>query len=131
MELHNNSLNFPRFWWTLAWLLVATVVIGSLAQLPQAPMPLPQGFDKYEHIFGYTVLSGYFGQLLVGARRHAAAAVALFLLGGTLELLQGMTGYRSMDVMDLLANGIGIVLGWLACRTALGKLIWCVDRRFA
>lgn len=77
MNQGNKSFNFPRLWWSLAWLLVFAVVIGSLARLPEAPMPLPQGFDKYEHVFAYTLLSGYFGQLLADPWRHAKAAAAL------------------------------------------------------
>ena len=129
MDQGNKPLNFPRFWWGLAWLLVFAVVIGSLARLPEAPMPLPQGFDKYEHVFAYTLLSGYFGQLLADPWRHAKAAAALFFLGGTLELLQGWSGYRSMDTMDLIANSLGIAAGWLACRTPLGSLLYAFDQR--
>lgn len=131
--MNNATRHFhaPRLWWALAWLLVGAVVIASLAHLPAPDVPLPQGFDKYEHLFAYCVLSGYFGQLLRGPRWHAVAVLGLFVLGALLELLQGLTAYRSMDGMDLLANSLGLVAGWLACRTPLAELIQRLDARWA
>ncbi|MCV6604987.1 MAG: VanZ family protein [Porticoccaceae bacterium] len=41
--------------------------------------------------------------------------LALLLLGYgiAIELLQSLTGYRSMEMFDLMANVAGIGLGWL------------------
>lgn len=131
MKSATRQFNCPSVWWALGWLLIAAVIIASLAHLPAPQLTLPQGFDKYEHIAAYGVLSGYFGQLLHGPRWHALVLGALFLLGALLELLQGMTAYRSMEGLDLLANSIGLMLGWLACRTPLSEIVHALDRRWA
>ena len=33
------------------------------------------------------------------------------MIAGTTELFQGMTDYRSADIMDLVADGSGIITG--------------------
>ena len=48
----------------------------------------------------------------------AAAALLSFAFGGLLELLQGALGWRSAEVADLLADGVGSTLG------ALASLLW-------
>ena len=45
--------------------------------------------------------------------RRIAFAVAFITMGVALEFLQGMTGYRTFDVFDMLANAVGVALGWL------------------
>ena len=47
-------------------------------------------------------------------RRVAFAVLILFsglMIAGTTELFQGMTDYRSADIMDLVADGSGIITG--------------------
>lgn len=131
MKNATRQFNSPRLWWAIAWLLLAAVVIASLVHLPAPNVPLPQGFDKYEHIAAYAVLSGYFGQLLRGPHWHFNALLGLFYLGALLEVLQGMTAYRSMDSLDQVANTFGLMLGWLACRTPLGEIVQAIDQRLA
>ena len=99
--------------------------------MPATTMELPQGFDKYEHIFAYAVLSGYFGQLLSRYALHLRYALALFCMGALLEVLQGLTGYRSPDYYDLAANSFGIGLGLLLCLTPLKGVVAMLDAKFA
>ena len=35
-------------------------------------------------------------------------------MGVALEFIQGWTGYRTYDPFDMLANTIGVALGWAA-----------------
>jgi glycopeptide antibiotics resistance protein len=35
-------------------------------------------------------------------------------MGVGLEFIQGMLGYRTYEVFDMLANAIGVLLGWVA-----------------
>jgi VanZ family protein len=107
--------------------MLAVVIIASLVPVPAPPMELPGGFDKYEHVFAYAMLSGYFGQLFTRTALHMRAAVALIALGGLLEVLQGQTSYRSADPFDLLANTLGVLAGFFACRTVLGTLVARLD----
>ena len=54
-----------------------------------------------------------FCQIYVQRNARIAYALAFVAMGIGLEFLQGMTGYRSFDVMDMLANTIGVALGWI------------------
>jgi glycopeptide antibiotics resistance protein len=50
--------------------------------------------------------------------RSAAARIAygagFACLGIALELMQGALGYRTSDPLDMLANALGVLLGWAA-----------------
>jgi VanZ family protein len=43
-------------------------------------------------------------------------ATAVVLFGVLIELLQGLTPDRLPDLLDALANSIGVLIGWLAAR---------------
>lgn len=68
------------------------------------------GWDKANHVLAFGVLAA------LGCRGYAGQVprVLLGLLGyGCLiELAQGLTGYRSAEWLDVLADAAGIVLGW-------------------
>lgn len=126
-----RELKHRKLWWAIAWGLLTFVFIASLIPMPAPPVELPQGFDKYEHILAYASLSGYFGQLLSRFRTHLRYALALFCMGALLEVLQGLTWYRSPDYYDLAANGIGVLLGLLLCLTPLKGLVAMLDAKMA
>jgi VanZ family protein len=119
-------LNFRGAWLALGWLLVALVVYLSLTPHPPEALSLPfPNADKLEHGFAYASLSLWFCQIYLQARQRAAVVVALIALGITLEFLQGMGGYRTFEVADMVANSIGALLGFLLARTQLGCLfVW-------
>jgi len=54
-----------------------------------------------------------FCQIHVQGKTRAAYALAFVAMGIALEFLQGMTGYRSFDAMDMIANTVGVAIGWL------------------
>ena len=126
-----RELKRKALWWSFAWGVLAFVFIASLIPMPAPPMPLPPGFDKYEHIAAYGSLSFYFGQLLSRFRLHLRYALALFCMGALLEVLQGLTWYRSPDWYDLVANSIGILIGILLCLTPLKGLVGMMDAMMA
>ena len=50
------------------------------------------------------------------------------VLGVTLEFAQGTTGYRTFDILDMVANACGVLLGRLAVETPLAGLLAALDR---
>lgn len=78
--------------------------------------------DKLQHLFAYTVLIVWFGGVF---KRKALWLVLLGLLamGVGLEFLQQMGGHRTFDEKDMIANGLGLVLGKKLCKMGLGG--WC------
>ena len=119
-------LRFPRLWAAFAWLLTASVIIGSLLPAPVvAAIPVR---DKVLHAAAYFVLmvsfAGYYRRGL-----YPAVAAVLLVLGVSLELLQLLTPTRSGDWRDMAMNSAGVAVGFLLSWWLLGG--WCqrVERR--
>lgn len=84
------------------------------------PEPVPQLFnqqDKLHHLLGFAALT--FSMRLAFARGRflwlALASLAAALL---IELGQGFLPQRSASLGDMLANTLGVMLGWAAWRVA-------------
>lgn len=92
---------------------IGVVAIVALSLLPQPDMPNVHMSDKVNHTLAYgcVMLAGGLGFWLTKQRAYLAGG--LFLLGGLMEVLQGLTPTRHMSWLDLTANSIGIVIGWL------------------
>ncbi len=88
--------------------MVAIVCWLSLTPHPPEP-PDILGWDKSQHFVAYAALMAWFRQSFF---RHWRWPAFLLGLGLTLEYLQSLTGYRTADVFDMLANGIGVLIGW-------------------
>lgn len=118
--------NLRGAWLAFGWLLVGLVVYLSLTPHPPEQLSLPFPYaDKLGHGFAYASLSLWFCQICLQARQRAAVVAALIGLGITLEFLQGMGGYRTFEIADMVANSIGTLLGLLLAHTPLGRLfVW-------
>jgi glycopeptide antibiotics resistance protein len=55
-----------------------------------------------------------FCQVYAARSTRTAYAAGFIAMGIAIEFLQGMTGYRHFDVLDMVANGLGVLLGWAA-----------------
>jgi len=94
----------------LGWLLVASVVAGSL--LPGSSVPHISLSDKLLHAGSYFLLMVWFAGLYPRTR-HAVIALVLFGLGAALDILQGGTTTRSFDPRDIAANAGGILVAFV------------------
>lgn len=68
--------------------------------------------DKLGHFLAYGLLMFWFCQLYRVRTARLLHAVLFLLMGVGLEFIQGATGYRRYDVLDMYANSIGVLLGW-------------------
>jgi len=102
-------LLYRERWVAIGWLLVGGVVYLSLT--PEPPDVEVAGADKLGHFFAYLMLMIWFCALYAGWPR-VAHAVGLITLGVALEILQGMTAYRYPEVLDVVANTLGVACGW-------------------
>ncbi len=98
-----------RLWLAVGWAMVALVIYLSLTPVPPEP-DIDLG-DKLSHLIAYAGLMAWFGRVCVP---RAPVALWLLALGLTLEVLQGLSGYRYAEALDMLANTGGIAVGWLA-----------------
>ena len=78
--------------------------------------------DKVGHFIAYGGLMFWFCQLYRHTRTRLAYATGFIAMGIAIEFLQRATGYRSFEVMDMLADAIGVLLGWAAA-LALPRLL--------
>ncbi len=90
-------------------------------------MPTGLNWDKVQHALAYAFLIWWWMQALEGLH-PGRLVVALALFGIAIELLQALTPYRSFELADMVANGVGIGVGLLVCRTPLGRTLAMIAR---
>ena len=91
----------------IGWGWAAAIVWLSLTPAPpQVDVPYS---DKIGHLASYGLLMFWFCQLYT---RRIFFAAGFILMGVALEVIQGQLGYRSFEVADMLANALGVLLGW-------------------
>ena len=96
------------------WLLIGLCYIVAIFYLclrKTAPsIPVIPHLDKVLHFSAYYCLMSYFS-LLLKASSYKKIFVLFVFMGILIELLQLMTGYRSFELLDILANTAGLVAG--------------------
>ena len=95
--------------WQFAFSLCALSVL-VLALMP-TNVPIPStGWDKSNHLLAFFVVA------LLGIRafpgRTMAVLAGLLAYGILIEVLQSFTPSRSADWCDVVADGLGLALGW-------------------
>ena len=121
-------LRYARLWLAGGILLVLIVLGGSLV-----PGEYVEGAmvwnDKVTHALAYTGLTLWFTGIFP-RRRYGWIVLVMFLLGLSIEGLQGSMSYgRQGDYADLAANSSGILLGLLLALTPLGSWATRMDAR--
>lgn len=103
------SILRPRW---LFWLCAMAVLVLSL--LPPTPDMPTTGWDKANHAFGFALLAVLGGVAYPGRAVHVL--LGLLAYGAFIEVLQGLTSWRTAEWADLLADAMGLGLGGLALR---------------
>jgi VanZ family protein len=117
-----------RLWQTIGWMLVILVVYLSLTP---SPVDFPvEGGDRYEHALAYATLMFWFAHLHAGFRARVGLAFGFVALGIGLEFAQQMTGYRSFQIADMLADAVGVGIGWLAAPPRLPDVLRLIEARW-
>jgi VanZ family protein len=93
---------------------LTALVVMVLSLLPLGPEAPSLGWDKANHMTAFALLA------LLGCRaypnRHIAVLTGLLAYGGLIEVLQSFTGYRMAEWADLLADALGLPVGWVVAR---------------
>jgi VanZ family protein len=95
------------------------VVYGSLTPSPPELTAFP-GSDKLMHLTVYATMMLWFGFLYRSRRSLLILCLSFITLGVLLDVLQGRTGHRSMELLDMVANAFGVLMGWLLVRSRIG-----------
>jgi VanZ family protein len=121
-----TTLRYRAAWVACGWLIAAAIVWLSL--IPSPPrLDVEQG-DKLEHFVAYGVLMFWFCELYASRRSRLAYAVAWTAMGIAIEFIQGAVGYRSYDPLDMLADAIGVLLGFVAALALGPRLFANIER---
>ena len=96
----------------IGWGGAAAIVWLSLTPAPPK-LDFEHG-DKLGHFLAYGALIFWFCLLYLKTRVRILYAAGFIALGIGLEFIQGWLVYRTYDPLDMLANTIGVALGWMA-----------------
>ena len=96
----------------IGWGWAATIVWLSLTPAP--PKLDFEHSDKLGHFLVYGALMFWFCLLYFRTRVRLLYAAGFIAMGIGLEFIQGWLVYRTYDPFDMLANAIGVALGWMA-----------------
>lgn len=103
-----------RLSWDVALAVLYIVAIFVVGSLPGAPAIGRSVSDKVQHAIGFALLAWLWCRALKRLRPEYGVSRTLlggFLVsigvGGALELWQGLLSYRTCDVLDWVADGVG------------------------
>jgi VanZ family protein len=121
-------MHFRRLWLILGTIYIGLILTGSLLRAPEIELPFPFA-DKIIHFLMYFILVGWFVQLY--HRRASQWGILCFaiLFGLGIEYLQGLTNYRSFELLDAAANAIGASTAFLLTGTHFEHLLVQMDQR--
>lgn len=115
MSVYLKNFKFPRVWKFIAFFQIITIYYlclrGSLPSTPSLPH-----IDKLFHLAAYFFLSGYLFSIL-SSGHFWKQVISLLVMGYSIELLQALTETRSYELLDMLANAAGILLGPLVFKS--------------
>ena len=109
----NLRLLLHRFRRLDAWLVPPALLFVIFAELSHSPLIAALEFDIWDKALHFTAYCGLALMTTIAVRADRRAlwwALGLVLLGGALEIVQGMTG-RDADIFDELANTLGVLSG--------------------
>ena len=88
---------------------------GLVAFISLRPMTTAsiEPWDKLGHLIIYCIFAILANRVVVGKRHFQLLCLVIFLYSGLLELAQSLLPGRVMSGYDLLANGVGVLMGML------------------
>lgn len=102
-------------------MLVLAIIALSLTPSPPH-LNVEQG-DKLGHFAAYGLVTLWFAQPYTALRQRIWLALGMVALGIALEYAQRATGYRSFEIADMIADTLGVAIGWLLAPPRLPNLL--------
>ena len=127
-SFQRQNLNGFTAWCVMGWVWVGLVWYLSLTSRPP---DLDIGLslnDKLGHFIAYAWLMLWFGNVYRGYQARVVYALIFILMGIGLEFLQSL-GSRQFDYYDMLANFIGVMIGFFILFTPFSKSFVWIERR--
>ena len=115
MLTRRNQFKMQQLWaWAFATCVLAVLV---LALMPSPPQAITTGWDKSNHMLAFGVMTWLGCKAL--PQRVLIVLLGLMAFGVLIEVAQSHTPNRSAEWLDLLADGVGVFLGWAVWRVAV------------
>ena len=124
-----RPLRLSVLWQAIGWVYVALVVYESLTPSPPELPGFP-GSDKLVHLVVYMLMMLWFGFIYEPGKRLLILGAMFFMLGTALEFVQGATGYRSLELRDMMSNAAGLLAGGLLAKSRLSAALVRLETRF-
>ena len=122
-----RPLRLAKVWVPLGWIAVCVLIYESLNPSPPE-LPGWPAADKMAHFAAYGGIMLWLGFIYRPGRKYFFVGLSLIFLGVTLELLQGASGHRSMELADACFNALGVVAAWLLARTKVSSTLLWIER---
>jgi VanZ family protein len=120
------ELRLARLWWALGWAIVVFITVSTLE--PPRYVPNLHLWDKLEHALAFGGMTLWFGGL-TRRSRWPVIAILMLIFGGAIEILQGaMKLGRDEDIMDFVADSVGISVALVLLYAGLGAWTRWVER---
>ena len=125
--MRTSNYRYFALWRGVGWLIVAAIAVFSLT--PQQPdIGGLEINDKLGHSIAYAIGMGWFAALYPSMRQRVGYAVFFMLLGIALEFAQSFTPNRQLELLDMVADGIGVAAGFVLGQPVLPPLDRTVAR---
>jgi VanZ family protein len=92
------------------WGIAAIIVWLSVTPAP--PHIDIEQSDKLGHLLAYGTLMYWFCLLYTRRATRISYAILWIAMGVGLEFVQREIGYRTFEVYDMVANALGVLIGW-------------------
>jgi VanZ family protein len=96
--------------WLWAFIACALAVL-VLALVPSPPPMITTGWDKLNHLLAFGVMAWLACKAF--PQRLTIVLPGLLAYGALIEIMQSLTPNRSAEWLDLFADSLGILLGWM------------------
>ena len=103
-----------KYWLHLTFILL--VSITTLSLWPAAHLPSVPGTDKTHHFIGYAAL--IFPTAVKRPKYYLTIIVSFIAFSGAIELIQPYVN-RYGEWLDMMANTLGLMCGWLLAKVML------------
>lgn len=124
----SGRLRWHRAWVALGGAIMLWVLWMALSPDPGIALDFPYG-DKLLHATTFTCLMGWWGNVYRARRARGWAALCCLAFGVFIEFAQWLDPPRDADALDVLADGVGIVIALLLLRTSLASVLARVEAR--
>ena len=122
------DLKLRFLWLTIGYALVAMVVFLSLTSSP-VDMELSFPYeDKFFHALAYFTLMAWFSQIYHDRFQRNMIAVVFVFMGITLEYLQSFDPNRYSEFGDMVANSMGVALGFFIALSSAKNILVRVEK---